>query len=210
MNECYSFWIDVFVPLISAIIGGGLTLLGVIWTINAENKKSKNEYLERIRPFLVVENPSSMDPNKERIPIWINDDSEKSVENGQTLFHWNSLCLSNMGETVCMLGYVKINNTYYDVFDSVPIKADRVCEIKGYPLSTYISNSIENISIGFFDRNFNLYEYNVIFELEESKHIMEKMKKYTNKDLSFTLIDCSKNIASKRRRKQYDYKRKTI
>lgn len=207
---CDTIIADIVIPLVSALIGGLATFFGVWLTIKAENKKSKNEYLERIRPFLVVENPRSINQNEEPIPVWIYDDSKKNVENGQTLFHWNSLCLSNMGETVCMIEYVKINKTYYDVIDIVPVKADRVCEIKGCPLSAYISNSIENISIGFSDRNFNLYEYKVNFELEESKDIMEKMKGYTNKDLSFTLIDCSKNIASKRRRKQYANKRKKI
>lgn len=210
MNECYSFWIDVFVPLISAIIGGGLTLLGVIWTIKAENKKSKKEYLEKIRPFFVVEPPLTMDTEKNRKSIWINDDYSNADQQGQIVFHLDTLYLSNESESVCMIGYIKINDTEYDALENVPIKAGDLCEIKGAPFSTFIYSSIENISIGLFDKNFNLYEYKVFFEIKDYNNTAKKLEKYKHKGISFNLIDCSKNIASKRRRKQYDYKRKTI
>lgn len=54
----------VVVPLVSAFIGGLITFLGVLLTIKAENKKSSKEYLEKIRPFFVVEPPLTMDTEK--------------------------------------------------------------------------------------------------------------------------------------------------
>ena len=41
MNCCYVIWSDIIIPLIAALIGGGLTLLGVVLTIKSENKKAK-------------------------------------------------------------------------------------------------------------------------------------------------------------------------
>ena len=60
MNCCYTIWSDIIIPLIAALIGGGLTLIGVIWTIKAEKKKDKKAYLERIRPFFVLPAKLSM------------------------------------------------------------------------------------------------------------------------------------------------------
>ena len=61
MNCCYIIWTDIIIPIIAALIGGGLTLSGVILTIQAEKKKAKKEYLEKIRPFFVIEDANTID-----------------------------------------------------------------------------------------------------------------------------------------------------
>jgi hypothetical protein len=43
---------DIIVPLVCAIIGGGLTLVGVVWTIRHENKIRREEF-ERVKPVLI-------------------------------------------------------------------------------------------------------------------------------------------------------------
>lgn len=52
---CDQVWTGIIIPLISAAIGGGITMWGVIHTIKNESRKKKEEDLERIRPFLVLE-----------------------------------------------------------------------------------------------------------------------------------------------------------
>ena len=47
------FVIDIVVPLLSAVIGGALTLLGVIKTLKNENKIIREERNEKSKPVLI-------------------------------------------------------------------------------------------------------------------------------------------------------------
>lgn len=46
---------SVFVTTYSAVVGGALTLLGVAWTIRHDRIISKEEDIEKIKPFLVID-----------------------------------------------------------------------------------------------------------------------------------------------------------
>lgn len=180
------------------MIGGGITLLGVILTIKAENKKGKRDYLEKIKPFFVVESTNELNIEKTNIKqIWVNDDSLKDFGGDQIIYHWNYLLISNVGESVCMISYIKINNEKYTSFDNIPIKPGDFCEIKGFPLSAFIKRCIDDITIGFLDRNFNLYEYIVRYEVKEYTGDVGALSKHCHKLIEFSLIDCSNNLAKK-------------
>ena len=182
MNCCYVIWSDIIIPLIAALIGGGLTLLGVVLTIKSENKKAKKEYLEKIRPFFIIEDVNTVDITQIKVKkIYVNDDSMNDVDPDQIVYHWDSLLISNQSDNVCMISYIKINDTEYASFGNVPIKSGDFCEIRGYPLSAFIRKTVDNISIGFLDKNFNLYEYKVSFEIEEYSNENEGLKKYCHK-----------------------------
>lgn len=201
MNCSYKIWTDILIPLIAALIGGGLTLLGVVLTIKWEKRKADEDHLEKIRPFFVLENAYTSDINQIKIKqIDVKDDSMDNVNPDQIIFHWCSLLLSNQSESVCMLSYIKINGIKYASFGNVPIKSGDYCEIRGFPLSVFIRKTIDDISIGFLDKFFNPYEYKVQFDIEEFQGKDERLKKYCNKTIVFSLIDCSTNLASKRRK----------
>ena len=159
------------------------------------NKKAKEDYLERIRPYLAVESVQDIvKKEKEFISVFMVDDSEEESEIN-TVYHWNSLVLSNVSESVCIINYAKINGRRYDVYERNPLKTGEVCEIRGYPLSYYLCDSkIENISIGVLDRQFNQYEYKVSFEITDYE---EKQKRFPNreeKNIVFRIMDCSNNL----------------
>ena len=201
MNCCYVIWSDIIIPLIAALIGGGLTLLGVVLTIKSENKKAKKEYLEKIRPFFIIEDVNTVDITQIKDKnIYVNDDSMNDVDPDQIVYHWDSLLISNQSDNVCMISYIKINDTEYASFGNVPIKSGDFCEIRGYPLSAFIRKTVDNISIGFLDKNFNLYEYKVSFEIEEYSNENEGLKKYCHKAITFSLIDCRTKLAKPKRR----------
>ena len=67
-------------------------------------------------------------------------------------------------------------------------------------MSAFIRKTVDNISIGFLDKNFNLYEYKVSFDIEEYANENEGLKKYCNKATTFSLIDCQTNLAKPKRR----------
>ena len=48
---------DVIIPIVASLIGGLLTLGGVIITINSQNKKDKEANKMRIKPYLYANNP---------------------------------------------------------------------------------------------------------------------------------------------------------
>jgi hypothetical protein len=195
-------WGDIIIPLLAAFIGGLITMLGVVCTILYENRKTRKEYLEKNRPFFVVENPATLDLSKISIKqLRVSDDSMEDVKPDQIIFHWNSLLIYNMSNNVCMVSYIKVNGIEYKSFDNVPIKVGDFCEIRGVPLSAFIRKSVDTISIGFCDRDFNPYEYRVSFEIKECKNEKEGLEKYCHKAITFSLIDCRTNLAKSKRRK---------
>ena len=54
---CCQIWKDIIIPLISALIGGGLTLVGVIITIRHTNKTIRNDYISKYKPSFKLRNP---------------------------------------------------------------------------------------------------------------------------------------------------------
>lgn len=48
----YDVFIDVFVPLLSALVGGLITMLGVVYTIKHEQKKSAEQARESVKPWI--------------------------------------------------------------------------------------------------------------------------------------------------------------
>ena len=51
---------DIWIPLLSGIIGGLFTLVGVVLTVRYERKKEQRDYMEKIKPYLVVQHLSDL------------------------------------------------------------------------------------------------------------------------------------------------------
>ena len=54
---CSQIWGDIIIPLISSLIGGGLTLIGVIITIRHTNKTIRNDFVSKYKPSFKLRNP---------------------------------------------------------------------------------------------------------------------------------------------------------
>lgn len=203
----YTFFKDIIIPLIAALIGGGTTLLGVICSIRHENKKSDKSYKERIRPFFVVEASSTRGMELEAIKTAvIEDDSSEEVSLNDIIFYWSRLLLTNVGEAVCVFEYVRIDDRYYEATEKAPVKPGVSLSITGSPLAMYIKNhTISQIAIGVTDRLFNRYEYLVSFKLYDYNQ-EGPLKKHQHKSIEFIEIDCSKNAFDK---KKYEENRRS-
>lgn len=192
---------EIIIPLLSAIIGGSITMLGVVITILYESKKARKEYLEKNRPFFVVEDQGIPDVPCEKIKrIFVDDDNNKVVQPDQIVFLWDGMFISNMSNNLCLISYIRINGVEYKSFDNTPIKVGELCKITGYPYSIYVGKSIDNVSIGFLDRDFNLYEYRAVFEIKEYQNENDSISKYCNKAIYISLIDCRTNLAKKEKK----------
>ena len=75
-------WITyVLIPLVSALIGGGLTLAGVIVTIKWESKLKKQEEIDRVKPIIISVEEQSLSKH-ERVydcVFYSNGDSNETL-----------------------------------------------------------------------------------------------------------------------------------
>ncbi len=55
--DCNEIIIGIFVPLVSALIGGGLTLVGVLMTIKHEKKDEEERQRLSVKPWIYSVNP---------------------------------------------------------------------------------------------------------------------------------------------------------
>lgn len=199
----YTFFKDIIIPLIAALIGGGTTLIGVLCTIRHENKKSENSYKEKIRPFFVVEplttSGFSLEAIKEAV---VPDDSARAVMPNDSIFHWEGLLLTNVSDAVCVFEYIRIDDEYYEAIEKAPVKIGVTLNIKSTLLSMYIrSREVSQIAIGVTDRLFNRYEYLVSFQLSNYDED-GPLKKHVAKSIEITEIDCSKNVFNEKKYKK--------
>lgn len=185
--------------MLSGIIGGLFTLVGVVLTVRYERKKEQRDYMEKIKPYLVVQHLSDLSKDeiqhikKASIP---NDSLNPcvSITPNHIYYHWENLVISNIGNYACILAYIKINNSPYAFPTKSPIKPGESFQIVGQWVSVYIFPEIESISLGFYDCNYNLYEYSLHFRI--AKYTGESNPKIKNleKVIQFDTIDCNNQI----------------
>lgn len=62
---CYDVWTDIIIPLAAALIGGGLTMIGVAWTLRAQKKENNENNRLSVKPlFYGVNAAQGYDSNK--------------------------------------------------------------------------------------------------------------------------------------------------
>ena len=198
--QCSNTFVDIWIPIISAVIGGLLTLSGVIITILWQSHKDHIEKESMIKPFIIVE-PPLLSPNTSKIIYFqnsfVNDNPEQSV------IFWNSLVITNCSNNPCILRYVTINDQVNKLFEPNPFKPNETIELIPYELKVFPLDNIKEISLGLYDSSFNSYEYKFIFTINTpNETINEKLKKYTQKVIQFKYIDCQSSKLSKRKEKQ--------
>lgn len=181
--------------IISSIIGGLFTVIGVWMTIIYERKKEQHNYLESIKPYLVVQH--LVDLSKSEIQniktLSIPNDSAAplpSLTQTSVVYHWENLVLTNVSNSAGIFAYIKINNSPYAFSIKSPIKPFETFQVIGNLISIFIFSSIESISLGVYDSNFNLYEYPLHFRIEEYTGDPNPKLSCKEKVIKFDAIDC--------------------
>lgn len=170
-------------------------MIGVIISIRHENKKSKQDYIERIRPFITIDPValSNIDFSKARDVI-IHDDSENDKTTNSTVFYLKGFLFSNAGEAACIIDYLRINENKYECFYNIPVKPNESAQLGGYPLSLFIvTGDLKRISIGLSDRQSNQYEYELKYETMD---VQKNEDSQFDKTIEIKTVDCSKNLLS--------------
>lgn len=186
---------NIIISILSSIIGGLFTFGGVWLTIKHEQKKEQCNYLESIKPYLVVQH--LVDLSKTEIQsiktLSIPNDSTAplpSLTQASVVYHWENLVLTNVSNSAGIFAYIKINNSPYAFPTKSPIKPFETFQIIGNLISIFIFSSIESISLGVYDSNFNLYEYPLHFRIEEYTGDQHPKLSCKEKVIKFDAIDC--------------------
>lgn len=181
--------------IVSSLIGGLFTVVGVWLTIIYERKKEQHNYLESIKPYLVVQHLVDLSKNEiQNIKtLSIPNDSaapSPSLTRTSVVYHWENLVITNVSNSTGIFAYVKVNNSPYAFSTKSPIKPFETFQIIGNLVSIFIFSSIESISLGVYDSNFNLYEYPLHFRIEEYKGDPYPKLPCKEKVIKIDAIDC--------------------
>ena len=159
--ECYNVWVDILIPLISAFLGGLLTVIGVICTIKHENKCRKNDERKLYKPLFVA--LGSLDLFDEDCIVI---DLESNVDK----------------DMFCLLeGYIKNLDFSHFIIDSIVIN-----DIEYYPVNNSVieknseilfrvfgnQKEIRLATLNTLDVLGNKYIYNVIFNEKAEQRCM--------------------------------------
>mgnify|MGYP004457993887 CR=1 FL=1 len=183
--------------IISSIIGGLFTVVGVWLTIIYERKREQHNYLESIKPYLVVQHLGDL--SKEEIQnikrLSLPEDSRTplvSLTSTSVAYHWENLVLTNVSNSAGIFAYIKINDSPYAFPTKAPIKPSETFQIvcDYFSCSIFIFSYIESITLGVYDSNFNLYEYPLHFRIEEYTGTPHPKLPCKEKVIKFDAIDC--------------------
>lgn len=180
-KECQTLWDDLFLFAL---------------TIKHERKKDISEHLQEIKPYLVIVHPSEVkrsEWNSQRYIYMLDDENDFDEDDVSTpLYRWDYLCLSNIGSSIGILKYIKVNEDIYSFDENSAIRPDECYQIHGSRLTNFTSGHVNSIHLGLYDKCFNFYEYNISFSIKElapRDHPRENEKL-----LNFDTIDCVHNL----------------
>ena len=191
---------DIIIPLACALFGGLVTFIGIFITIKHENKKSRQEYVDRIRPFVVIESALTTKADiKQTIDVVVHTEAEnEEKKDGAIIYRFYSFLFTNCGESVFIVDYLKINNRRYECIHISPIKPGECAQVGFLPIPAFQTDGIvQSVRLGLSDRQSNQYEYALTFELTDNS-INDSLAQCCNKCIIVKAADCRKNLIRRR------------
>ncbi len=154
---------NIVVPIVSAIIGGGLTLIGVLITIRNENKKRKEEIAISNKPLFYLVDPSQGDNYKNAVYFEFSDKKEEHDGFIEIMF-------KNTDNAILVFDYISIDDKKYYPQNGNVVDKNTTFDIFLYPTkNTNIKNKKIIMSIN--DSLNNNYKYLLEYKNDNSKHI---------------------------------------
>lgn len=165
---------QVVIPIVSAVYGGLLTLVGVAWTIKKSDKDRKEEEIKKVKPVVFISSlETSVLDNKTLIEKILLSKQEngtlKKSDNDSLSFNLQNILINNSDYSyVTIRGFV-INKDYhlYD-FGQVLQKNATILLINDYKFE--FKDEIRYVAILIQDMMDNLYELELNFNLERSNY----------------------------------------
>ena len=161
--KCDEIISNIIIPIVSALIGGGLTLIGVLLTIKFENKKRKEEIRIANKPLFYLIDPMQNYDSKRTT------DFEFSAEGIETS-GFLEIIFRNTDNAILLFDYISIGNQkYYSQNGNIVDKNTTFC-IYLYPDKNIKVNE-NDIIFSINDSLNNNYKYKLGFKTHESKYI---------------------------------------
>lgn len=197
------------IPIYAAAIGGILTLAGVAWTIKHNEKQQVLQARLDIKPFIAIDNSKSLYDFSEMIEVSFQQNSSEMKLGRDDTYCFGKPVFSNIGNDAFIIKYIRINDEKIDLRIPQVIMPNQMFYIKpnNQLLSIYVENQkLQSISLGIYDKNYNLYEYPILFTIVA--HASNKMSIFLSnisdhflvtqpngmvlyKNLKFDYVDCS-------------------
>lgn len=153
-------WITyILIPLISALIGGGLTLAGVIVTIKWEAKHKKKEEIEKVKP-IVINATSPMIPKDSKIFCYTFESQ------GDLQKHEVFAVFKNTDNGILFFDLIKTANKEYYPIDGATVDKNTFFYIS---LKSIVGDTMEKCDIYCHDIYGNKYVYNGYFNFDSDK-----------------------------------------
>lgn len=165
---CKEIWIDIIIPLLASLIGGLVTLLGVVVTIKHETKCRKEDEKRLYKPFFASLNSydDKIDKNTSRIDFQSDDDKGM-----HELLFGN---IQNFDFSHFIIEKVVISDTeYYPVTNSVISKNETI--------SLYVYGSKKEVNAALlyvYDVLGNQYIYDMIIGAKTPERNYSFVEKY--------------------------------
>ncbi len=158
----------IIMPIVSAIVGGLLTFLGVRYTIKHEQiKNDKNEKLLN-KPYLKISNQKGIETiYSDYIKHTFDEDNiDFDKTNHYYSYKINTIFLMNSSNGDCILKELIIDDNKYSLNNILLLKNESINIITTH--NTYINakNKINKIYIRATDVLGNNYFYNCLFKME--------------------------------------------
>jgi len=162
---------DRIATISGSIVGGALTLLGVLYTINKNKKQQEQEKRDKFKPYFVCkmsgeprENLPVIDLSdiKSRHFIKEKDLNEKSVENN-LIFRINYFSLLNTDESNFIIEDILIDGNSLDKSVTFSFIVPKNAEDFFYSSAYYISKEMPEVIFKIKDLLNEIYYYKLIF-----------------------------------------------
>lgn len=164
----YDIFVDIVIPLVSAFIGGLVTLIGIIITINHERKCRKEDEIKLYKPFFV--SLTAYDEKTKRSLHSVCFESD--IDNG--MYHLIDGYIENLDISHFTIEKVVIGNISYYPTSNAVVEKNSVLSIQVYG----DKKVIESATLHIYDVLENKYIYDMIFE-EEAEKGCRIVEKYT-------------------------------
>ena len=149
----------VIIPLVSSVIGGGLTVWGVILTIKEDSRIRKEDIRIQNEPLFYI-----LDPNQDYDNTNIKEYDFKSIEEAKGYIQ---ILFKNTDKTPFVLEYININGKTYLPQNGTVVDKNDIFFVNVHTNDNLMSNKTNNAFMAIKDVLNIEYKYKLIYSKEK-------------------------------------------
>lgn len=170
---------SVVIPVVAAVYGGLITLVGVTWTIRKSDNDRKNEEIAKAKPVVFVSDYRFVDESKNSInERWlesykVDGTIKKATSDSKNKYCLPQINLANSDYSVsCLIGFIINDNCHFYDIGQVLAKNTQYRMDSNFEFE--FNEKIETVSLIIEDMLNNLYELELDYDINEYNQIQIK------------------------------------